>query len=286
MRKIIIYTLISFFSFHAVAYIPKTHYILQRTSDLHGSGIYLVDQDLTFQSPNYGTLHLKEQWLIEGGESMRVRIFGKDEQNQDILFTYLYSKNKRFSVDPQGIVRASNVSSEFFEPIFHFRTTDFIKKFLHRLGILPSEGLVESNKYLKTDTLKHDPESFVRLSRNDGTVHYAVGPRPTSEQSFSPAVWIEQDQFHIRKLKPSSDVEIIANKYQRYHNNLWLAQNRDIRWGEHRVLIHVTGVKNYDRNSQIKDRLKAVQFNPQKEPSLRAKPPTNPLIVDFYKRFR
>jgi len=267
------------------SYIPHSHYILDRTAQNHGNGLYLIDQDIVIYSSQQNPIKIKEQWLIEGGEKMRVRVYGQDDSSNEILFTYLYDKNIRKSVDPQAIVRSSSVSSEFFEPIFHFRTPEFAKSFLYKLQILPREGLQSPLRYSKPEQVQRQTENYVRLSRFDGTVNYAIGPHPKSNNLLS-GIWVEQDQFHIKKLRTPDQVEVIAQRYQRFANNLWLAQNREIRWGEFRAVIQVTGVKHHDRNSPLKARLNLAQFDPKKESTLIPKLPENPVLVEFYRRFR
>jgi hypothetical protein len=267
------------------SYIPHSHYILERTAQNHGNGLYLIDQDIVIYSAQQNPIKIKEQWLIEGGEKMRVRVYGQDDSSNDIQFTYLYDKNIRKSVDPQAVVRSSALSSEFFEPIFHFRTPEFAKSFLYKLNILPREGLQAPLRFSKPEQVQRQNENFVRLSRFDGTVNYAIGPHPKSNSLLS-GLWVEQDQFHIKKLRTPDQVEVIAQRYQRFANNLWLAQNREIRWGEYRAVIQVMGVKHHDRNSPLKARLNLAQFDPKKESSLIPKLPENPVLVEFYRRFR
>ena len=67
MKQLISLLLTLLFSLSAWSYIPKFNYILSRTANVHGSGVYLVDQDVTIMGAGQNPITLHEQWLIDGG---------------------------------------------------------------------------------------------------------------------------------------------------------------------------------------------------------------------------
>lgn len=288
MKKMIsIVALFLLFSNSAQSYIPRFDYILTRTANTHGSGIYLIDQDIIFTGGNNSPVTLHEQWLIEDGKSLRVRVTGKSELNESIAMTFLYNDQNRYTIDEHGQRRALKASEEFIEPLFHFRSPSFLKEWLYSIKMIPRWALADPPKIKKIEDIKVQDENFVRLSRSLGVVNYVIGSKPTQEMPTKlPQLWIEQDFFNIRKWRTPKEALILADKYQQHRNNLWFPQMREVRWDNNRAIITVTQVKNFPNSSQLRKRLAVSSLDVIKEPELKANLPKNEIINDFYNRFR
>lgn len=272
---------IIFFVNPAFAYIPNSEYILDRTSSNHGSGIYVVHQTLTIYSPDKLPVELKEKWTIDSAKKMRLEVSQKREGSDDVRFTFLYLNNKRLTVDQKGLLRASSISEDFVEPLFYYKSVTYVKELLSKMGIIP-----KNYSPPKASKNEYTPEPFVRLSRTLGVINYAFGEISSDPQNRKPGLWIEQDLFHVRKLRLPDGTEVIANKYQRHSHGFWVPYNRQVRWGEQRANANITSVKYYPNGSAIKKDLWESSINPKAHPNLIANFSDDETVMGFYKRFR
>lgn len=288
MKKfILISVLFLLFSVSAHSYIPRLDYILSRTANTHGNGIYLVDQDITFTGANNSPITLHEQWLVDDGKSLRVRVTGKNELNEAVAMTFLYNDRNRYTIDERGQRISKKNSEEFIEPLFHFRSASFLKDWLYNIKMIPRSALSNPPKIKKFEGMIIPDEDYVRLSRALGVVNYVIGTMPSQEMSVKlPQLWIEQDFFNFRKWRTPKDALILADKYQQHHNNLWFPQMREVRWNNHRAILTVTQIKNFPNSSQLRQRLSLSSLDVKKEPELKASLSNSEIVNDFYNRFR
>ncbi len=276
------------FSHSSFAYIPKYKTIASRLTDNRGGGVYLIDQTVTLFGALGEPIAVQEQWLVDGGTRMRMRARTRGDSTVALDITYIYDSSKKSYVTGEGKRTQVGLSSDWsLEPIFYFRNSTSLNQQLVRLKILTSAELAEDRVLGKKDNFAHKSDSFVRLSRADGTVSYAVGPDPGSTTDFNlPGLWIEQDSFLLKKLRLISGVTLNARKYLRHEGNLWLPQEREILWGENRAMIEVTGVKSVGGSAATNQRFSATSLNLNEEPHLASKLPEVAVIKDFYSRFR
>ncbi|MCB0355541.1 MAG: hypothetical protein KDD40_00950 [Bdellovibrionales bacterium] len=276
-----------FFSTSAWAYIPSFDYIVKRTSELHGYGIFLVDQDVTIIGANQKPLTVHEQWLIDGEKKLRMRVTGRNELSDQLAMTILYNDNRKYFVNSSGKVNTSKVSEDFFEPLFYFRNSAFLKSLLYNLNIIPRVALADPPHLKKVEDIKLKNERFVRLARSGGVVNYGIGEIINGDSGAkNPGLWIEQDFFHVRKFRSPTNIEITADKYQNHRNNFWLPQIREFRWNDNKAIITVTQVKSFGSSTHLQQRLKTSSLNASKEPELKALLPDNEQLLEFYRRFR
>lgn len=280
---------LTFFSLSAYAYVPPYWMILSRTSDNHGKGTYVIDQNIVFA---HGTepLVVNERWTIAGENSMRVEITGRRQLKDLVRMTYVYQNGRRYFLDESGAIRSERQPNEFFEPLFHYRLSKNIKPVLVAQGMAPAASLKSEPHKYSEKTPHAATENFVRLSRVGGTVAYAIGtPTPVESSQPNPGLWIEQDQFVIRKLRWPTQFEIQASEYKNFANGLWLPQLRTLSWPQVnspvRVSVNSVGVAGSGKN-----------LNQQLEPSslksadsssaLIRKLPEDAVIKEFYTRMR
>ena len=62
---------------------------------------------------------------------------------------------------------------------------------------------------------------------------------PVDQEAGSPGIWIQQDEFVVRKLRLPSQVEMSANNYNNFARNLSYPRSRTIRWGNNTVTIRL-----------------------------------------------
>ena len=129
------------------------------------------------------------------------------------------------------------------------------------------------------------PEKWVRYSRVDGVVTFALGEASNPEQEKqSPGIWIDQDQFVVRKLRLPSQVEVTADNYNQFARNLNYPRIRTVRWGSNSAVIHLI-------SASARPASAASAFQPgslevaQKLDGLNNLPAKD-AVLEFYSRFR
>jgi hypothetical protein len=275
-----------FLSLSAFAYIPPYWMVMSKTAEQHGKGIYYVDQDVVFQGPNGEPLVVNERWTIQNENSMRLEVTGRKELKDKVRLTFVYEDGKRYFVDENGVKKQARISAEFFEPLFHFRFSKNIKPYLVSQKIAPPESLrSEPHKYSQ----KHpsaEPESFMRLSRSGGVLTYAVGTPTPAGASELPGLWIDQDQFVVRKVRYPTTTTVTAKDYKNFAQGLWLPKEREVNFNQHIVEITVNAVNSVTATPQIKTRLSVGGLNFGENPNLAAIIPQEQVIKEFYTRLR
>jgi hypothetical protein len=255
------------------AAIPRTSMILQRTAENAGGGYYQIDQEVQF--PNgQDTLVLKETWMIENENNMKLIVTGAKELKDQVSFTIQVNNGNH----TQGS-STKRASDDFIEKYFHIRSASSFAQTLSQMKLIPANALARRPVRNLKD-LDHQSESFVRLGRTGGVVAYAFGGL-ASQNSEPPGFWIEQDQFVLRKFRLPSQVEVVADRFSSYSRGLMFPRVRTIRWGVNQVTIQTISV-----TSRTKDNY--IQFGsrvPSKIEALRNHQAA-PLIEEFYSRFR
>lgn len=270
----------------AFAYIPPYWLIMSKTADQHGKGLYLIDQDVIFQSAAGEPLVVNERWIIQNENSMRLEVTGRKQLKDLIRLTFVYEDGKRYVIDENGVKKSARVPGEFFEPLFHFRFSKNIKPYLVEQKIVPSESLrSEPHKY--SPKKPHaDPESFVRLARSGGVVTYAIGTPSSPGTDDMPGLWIDQDQFVVRKVRYPSRITITAQDYRSWSQGLMLPKEREVTFGSHSVVVTVNSVSPVTLTPQVKSKLTHSSLNFGENPQLSSVLPTEQAIRDFYLRLR
>lgn len=273
IRAFSIFTIL-FISSIASAFIPKSTLILEKTADNHGSGVYLVEQEVQFPS-GQDVFSLKETWWVDGENNLRVWVTGLRELKDQISFGFTYVNGQR-----SNGTQTTRLNDDFVERYFHARKTDSLAGWLIQMKILPGNALVKKS-LRSSKEVEYQPESYVRLSRVGGGIAYLLGTPSSSASQQNPGVWIEQDQFVIRKLRLPSQVEVTADKYGQYSRGLWFPKARQIKWNDKTVSIQVLTV-----SAKGKD---IFQTYPQKMTSKTdglQNLPAKSLVEEFYQRFR
>lgn len=288
LNKFIYVILLSAFIFplSSQAYIPPYWMIMSRTSDNHGKGIYLVDQDVIF---NHGAeiMVVNERWTVQNEGSFRLEVTGLRELQNKIRLTYVYQNNRRYFIDENGVRKAEKIPNDFFEPYFHFRVSKNIKPVLVAQKIAPAISLKSDPHRYSAQKPHQEPEPYVRLARVGGGISYAIGtPTPLSSAVLYPGIWVEQDQFVIRKLRLNSQLEIAANDYKDFSGGLLLPKERILRWQNRSAKINLKSAIGVSANPKIKTSLEATSLNFGDNPNLSLILPSDETIRYFYTNLR
>ena len=255
--------------------IPKASLILQRLSENSGAGYYQIEQEVQF--PNgLDNLILKETWLIENENSMKLIVTGAKDLKDLVSFSMTFSGGVR----TQGALQ-KKLTDDFIEKYFHIRNPETLAQTFVQLKIAPVHFL--SKKVIRSlKDVDNQPENFVRLARAGGVLTYAFGsPGDPEQPSQNPGFWIEQDQFLLRKFRLPDQIEVTADRYSNFSRGLSFPRTRIVRWGQNQVTIQTVSVQARSKEAWKNFGLRT----PTKLDGLNG-PAGSALIEEFYKRFR
>lgn len=236
----------------AFGFIPTSKTILIRTAKAHGKGAYIIEQDVTLKVEGE-PITVRETWTVVNAETMRVSVSRRGSTDNPVRLDIVYRGGKRTFLDSTGTAKSINISSEFIEPYFFYRTSNSLQSSLQKARIIPADfgkvprQIVSPNpKNIKNPKEKDDAplisinEPYVRLSRTAGVVNWAFGK---VDGDTGPGIWIEQDAFVIRKIKFPTAAEVQADQYQAFSGQLKFPRERTIKWGNYSATARVISVR-------------------------------------------
>lgn len=259
MKILILFTLILTKVHATFAYIPPIDFILTQASSTTGRQIISIDQEVTFKIGDEEAV-VVENWLIEGDKNLKVTATGKGLFKGNINLHFLYNqKNKTFVTGKNK--NTTSLPSDFFEKYLFIRSTDSFKKYLSELQIAAET---------------------VRLSRADGKVSFAFGA--VTENPPSPQIWIDQEDFSVRKIRLPTQSVITLSDVQQITPGLLIAKQQVIEWGGAKATVKI-------KNISLKTAANLSTFFPQNldlpsEINFSNQTPITQVIDNFYKRFR
>ncbi len=263
------------FSVNAIAYIPRAETIIKKMTDNNGQRDYKVVREVDLSSPER-KIKAREVWTIANGDQMKLEVSSLDSNNP-WNFVILYSAKNRKTLSRKKSVKTFQKSNDFFEPLFHDR---YHRSLLNRMvtyKFLPT-WIKETNppNYVDGQT-KMTPEPFIQLAPMEGSVNYAVGAHSNSQGSQNQTMlWVEQDSFLIRKGRLQSDAEFVNSQFQTFVGGLKLPGEQQISWNDKVARVKLLTAE------RIKTSKNDWNLNSNQTGSI----PTDPLIKEFYSRFR
>jgi hypothetical protein len=281
-RFAFILVLIAVAAFDAHAYIPHSRTIASRLARNNGKGSYAIEQEVQFRTGTE-TATLRERWVVENGETMRLWV--SSTGGQPARYDAVYRDGKRTAPDFNGGIRTANVPAEFIERYSHARTsTDFLNS-LVRAQIVPQSFLRDRSKFSMTNAKAEVlPEPLVRLARFGGVVNYVFGEATNPDASKElPAVWIAQDAFELRKLRFPTQAEVTADQYAVQAGTIRFPSQRVVTWNDHTAIIRLISVKSVDSKT-ASGALSPTSITPMEAKA--AKLPDQAQVREFYSRFR
>jgi hypothetical protein len=270
-----------FIACSAHAYVPNSQFIFSRVAAQHGRGAYLIEDEVTFKE-GADTSIIKENWIVIDGGEMRLSAQGEGAK----LFRIM-KKGRLFWVDDTGSERSTEIPQGNIMRSLLTRSSTEEKKIFVNWGALPPEVFREKKlpKDIKDFHLESEP--FVRLGRIGGVVAYAYGTPAPVDGAASPGVWIEQDQFNIRKLRTPDQSEILLNDYGAFSKGLVFPKSQIVSFDNHTATIRVARVSSIELSNDYKRQFDVNWLRGR--PDIRSSWPANslgPVIQEFFKRFR
>lgn len=267
----------------AEADIPNSRTIVSRMVRNNGKGVYVLEQDVIFRSTTE-SLTLREKWLVENGETLRLTVTSGKGGTEAFRFEAVYREGRRTASDLQGGLKTTNLSPEFLEVLSHARSTNGFLGALYRARIVPSSFL-SFKRSVDLKTNKRPSEPLVRLGPSGGVVTWIFGePTPVEAKRLNPAAWISQDDFQLRRVRFPSEAEISLGKYSVFAGSLRFPRERTLTWDSNSVFIRVVSVKTLPAGPQL-----SAQLMPNSLTTADAKAARLPdisQVKEFYSRFR
>lgn len=275
--KFILYSL--FCAFNSHAYIPEYALITSRAADQHGKGAYQIEQDVTYrrESESYT---IKETWTVLNENNMRVTLEGRGPLRGLVQGTIIFEGSQKSFSDGQQI-KSQRLGDDWLEPFFHFRSSKYFRSRLVNLKVAPPESLRDRLPLNAEGPPRYEPISFVRLSRTGGAVNWAIGISP--QVGSGPTVWIEQDQFVVRKYRGANQTILRADNYTKYDDSFWHPRNVTYAFSQFAVTVNTLSVKPLGRLTAADTRFRTASLVPAKDT---LKLPDSDGLREFYSRFR
>ena len=265
------------------AAIPTANTIFNRYTHNNGKSSYIVEQEVQFQT-DVDNVVLREKWIVENANTMYLIVNG--EQAGSAHLEVLYKDGRRVYVDNLGSVKSAPISSEFIEPYLYFHSARSLLDALLNAKVLPAGFRLERPRISKLETYSPQPERDVQLSRTGGVIAYQFGElTPANSERLNPGFWIEQDAFLFRRLRFSSQAEIIADKHAQFAGGIHLPRERTLNWDNHSVVIRVLSVKVLGAKSP-KTWFSSNYLTGRAGAANALKLPASPQVTEFYSRFR
>lgn len=261
----------------AHAYIPRTETIVKKMTANNGKKDYKIVRDVAIEADNQ-QIKARETWTIKNGDNMRVKVESLDKNNP-WSFAIIYGKNSRQTLSSQNQVKTYPHSKEFFESLFHDRYHRSLMSRLVGHRFVP-DWIKDSEPTQVTEDgeIKIQAEPFVRLEPVDGQITYSLGAsRSSSGESAQTQLWVEQDSFLIKKARLASGAEVVNGSYQTFAGGLQLPSEQRVSWDNKVARIQLVSAEptQVDKKSWGLDRNNNL-----------GSIPTDPLVKEFYSRFR
>lgn len=251
-------TMVQLFSVSANAFVLPLGTILKKSIALSGTSVVAIEQSVIFREGNVDYV-IKEEWLIEGDKNLRLTATGVGELKDVFKLNYLYNNKKRTHIVGKNRV-TTETTKELIEKFLAVKSVDSYLNYFKDLGI--------TNR--------------VRLSRANGSISFAIGD-PSSERALSPQFWIDQDFFHLNKIRFPTEAEVEFTDYKTY-GKLEYPDHKFVAWADKGAIIKVTKVST-KTGATIKNFYPQTLDQPS-EMNLAGKGALGQKIEEFYKRFR
>lgn len=281
--KILFNFILILFCLPAFSYIPDYKTIMSRVAENHGHGNYKIVRDIVFPADPEPFV-IKETWHVGGDYEMSVELAGKGTLAGKVSGKIIYEKNRKFYFT-DGL-KTSRLPEDFLETLFIFRYSKNIKPQLVNMKITPSKSLQPRPLFTGEKGETFPSQDFLRLSRTGGVVNYAIGqPTPANQAEENPGLWVEQDRFHIRKVRTENNAMVEAQNYARFARRFWFPKAQLYSWENHSAKSLLNDVVALPSTAKVNNIMKASSL---KKDGIEAPLvlPDVEIIKEFYSRFR
>jgi hypothetical protein len=272
--------LLALISVSAWAYIPEYGTIASHAAEQHGRGAYHIEQEVTYRK-GADAYTVKESWDVQGEGGQRLTIEGRGPLKGLVGGTIVYENSAKFSAESGQGVRQQRLGEDWLEPLFHFRSSKWFRARLANLHVTSADALKDRPPLNSEGDPVYEAPSFIRLSRTGGSIAWAIGVPPTV--GVGPTVWIEQDQFVLRKYRSANQLVLKADDYAKYDEGFWYPRSRSYQFGPYTVTVQTLLVRALPKLAASDTRFKPASLNSQKDA---VRFPDVEGLREFYSRFR
>ncbi|AZZ38098.1 hypothetical protein CIK05_15250 [Bdellovibrio sp. qaytius] len=243
----------------AWTFVLPLDFVVKKSVAKTGRTSISIDQEVTFKVGK-DTLKTQENWLIEGDRNLKVSATGLEPFKENVKVNSLFNSKQKTQIIGKTKSQ-SPVGHDFYQRLMFVRSSDSFMQYIRELGI--------SEK--------------TRLSKAEGRICIAIGDSSQGD-SKSPQIWIDQDDFLIRKIRMPSGTEINLSDYVKAGDDFWIAKTQTIKWAGATATIKV-------KSFSTKNAATITQFYPQNfeqptELAFNEASSIAQVVEDFYKRFR
>jgi hypothetical protein len=232
----------------AMAFVPSSHTIFARVARGGGKGTYAIEQEVQFRT-EADAIMLRERWIVQSGDLMRLSVSGLKGSQENWRLENFYRDGKRQTLDGRdgSLSRAIATSPDFIEPVLHFRSLPALVGWLKRVKLIP--GNLGEPRHFVHKTNPYTPEPGVRLARAGGVIAWAFGEPSPADGTPMPGLWIDQDEFQLRRMRFPSRAEVQADRHASFAGGLRLPRERTVAWDGNVATIRVLTVKSLPDNA-------------------------------------
>lgn len=267
-------------SLAASAYIPEFSLLTSHAADQHGKGVYQIEQEVIYKQ-GAEAFTVKETWLVAGENAMRLTLEGRGPLKGLVQGTIVFtSANKTYIDAATSAAHTPHLGEDWLEPMFHFRNSKYIRNRLVTLKVVPAEAEHERPPLPSEGDVKYEPPSFLRLSRVGGAIAWAIGIAPSV--GVAPTMWLEQDQFVLRKYRGANQAILHADDYAKYEDGFWYPRQRTYGFGGFTIEVQTLRVKSLGKLQADDKSFKASSLSAKDALKL----PDTDALKEFYSRFR
>jgi hypothetical protein len=270
-----------FIACSAHAYVPSSQFIFSRITAQHGRGTYLIEDEVTIKEGAETSL-VRENWVVIDGGEMRLSATGDGAR----LFRIM-KKGRLFWVDDTGSERSTEIPQGHIMRSLLTRNSVDEKRIFVNWGALPPEVFREKKLPKDVKDFHLESEPFARLGRVGGVVTYAYGTPAPTDGAAAPGLWIEQDQFNIRKLRTPDQSEVFLNDYGSFSKGLVFPKSQTFNFDNHTATVRVLRISSIELTNEYKRQFDINWLRGR--PDVRSTWPATPLgpvVQEFFKRFR
>lgn len=262
------------------SYIPHSHFILEKVGQKHGKGSYRILQESIFQSGKERIV-VQETWIVDDGVNMYLEAKGPG-----VHYTAKYDFQQKVTKNKNESTKYTKQSPEFFEGFFYLKEAKDLARSIYRSKILGQNILAPQKRFYHLSQVEYKGQSFLRLTKNSGSVAYTFSEPPAKDEtSLKAALWVEQDEFDIKKIRFPHQVDIVAEKYEAFSKGLYLPKERIISWEQNQTPIQLLKVSTVSLSKSDKSLLNLKSSDGLK-PNQFANSPLHNQVKEFYSRFR
>ncbi len=241
------------------SYVLPLPFLLKKAVSTTGKSTLQIEQEVTFNQ-NGESFKTHELWFIEGDKNQKITAQSLDA-TKTLVYNALYNSKFKTTLTNKN-KSAELVSSEYFQKLLFIRS---VPSFLEHLKL-------------------HQITTNTRLSKADGLIAIAIGDPSKSDQTPSAQIWIDPEQFLIRKIKFSTGSQIRFSNYFSPMKDVYIAKTQLIEWAGNKAVVQI-------KNVTAKPTTTIQSFYPQNfesmtEMNLNPTQKISILVEDFYKRFR